>query len=51
MEQFAIAESLKAHFSEEVLDSVSHQGQVGVVVRPERIVKYYPGYGIVKQCA
>lgn len=39
MEQFAIVESLKMHFSEEVLDSVSHQGQVGVVVRPERIVE------------
>ncbi|MDO5674463.1 MAG: NADH-quinone oxidoreductase subunit C [bacterium] len=38
MEQRAIAEAVKAQFPEEVVDIVDHHGQVGVLLRPGRIV-------------
>ncbi len=38
MEQRAIAEAIKAQFPEEVVDVVDHHGQVGVLLRPGRIV-------------
>lgn len=38
MEQRAIADTLKTQFSEEVVDIVEYQGQVGVLLRPDQIV-------------
>ncbi len=38
MEQRAIAEAVKAQFPDEVVDIVDHHGQVGVLLRPGRIV-------------
>lgn len=38
MEQRAIADTLKAQFPDEVLDIIEHHDQVGVLLRPGRIV-------------
>ena len=38
MEQSAIAESIKSRFPDEVVGIVSHQGQVGVLLKPGKIV-------------
>ncbi|NLZ17876.1 MAG: NADH-quinone oxidoreductase subunit C [Desulfobulbaceae bacterium] len=38
MEQRAIADTLKVQFPEEVLDIIEHHDQVGVLLRPDRIV-------------
>jgi len=38
MEQVAIADRLRAEFPDEILHSVSNQGQTAVVIRPGRIV-------------